>query len=242
MGFGLLFIGYFLTVMNVPVFGAFGTVVRLCGAGILVYASLKLKSYNKAFGLTFIGSLAMLMMTVLLLALNVDGFLFDNLITQSKLFSDAVKTAIGYVDQGISFIFNSFILWGVYKIAKETEIRKISNNAIRNYVFVCAYYFMYLLSFLPFKGIQAAKSEFALITWILYFVFIILNILVLFSCYANICDEDDVDMERKASKFALLNKLYDEQERRAEKARAEDAAYKKERREKREQRRREKKK
>ncbi len=242
MGFGLLFIGYFLTMINSPILGLWGTLTRLCGCAVMICASVKLKKYNKAFDLTLIGSVLMAIMTCVLLVINVDDFLFDNLIVTGKLFSDVAKTVIGYIEQGVSFVFNSFLLWGVFQIARETEVKKITTAAIRNYIFICAYYVIYLVSFLPFVGIQSARSDFALILWILYFVWIGLNIWLLFDCYARICDEDDVDMERKPSKIPFVNKLRDEFEERSRKAREADAMFKQEKRARREEKRKGKKK
>ncbi len=237
MGFGLLFIGYFLTMINSPIFGLFGTLIRVGGCALLLCAAVKLGKYNKAFNLTLVGAVLMTAMSAVLLAINIDGFLYSNLITPDKLFSDLAKTVIGYTEQGVSFVFNSFLLWGILKISKETEAKKITVAAIRNYIFVCAYYLMYVISFLPFSGIQSAQSEFAVITWILYFVWIGLNLFLLFNCYATICDEDDLEMERKPSKFAFVNKFRDEFERKSQKAREADALYRQEKRQKREDKR-----
>ena len=237
MGFGLLFIGYFLTMINSPIFGLFGTVIRVGGCALMLCAAVKLGKYNKAFNLTFIGAVLMAVISAVLLAVNVDDFLYSNLITSDKLFSDFAKNVIGYTEQGVSFVFNSLLLWAILKIAKETEAKKISIAAIRNYIFVCAYYLMYVISFLPFSGIRAAQSEFAVITWILYFVWIGLNLFLLFNCYATICDENDVDMERKPSKFEFVNKFRDEFERKSQKAREADMLYRQEKRQKRENRR-----
>ena len=53
---------------------------------------------------------------------------------------------------------------------------------------------------------------------ILYFVCIILNLVLIFSCYSRICDENDVDMARKPSRFAFVNKLRGESEQRQREA------------------------
>lgn len=237
MGFGLLFIGYFLTMINSPIFGLFGTLIRAGGCALMICAAVKLGKYNKAFDLTFIGAILMAAMSAVLIAINIDGLLYNSLITSDKLFSDFAKTVVGYVEQGISFVFNSFLLWGILKISKETEVKKITVAAIRNYIFVCAYYLLYVISFLPFNGIRSAQSEFAVITWILYFVWIGLNLFLLFNCYATICDEDDLEMERKPSKFDFVNKFRDEFDKKSQKAREADMLYRQERRQKREDRR-----
>lgn len=240
MGFGLLLIGYIMTMLNVPMLGTLGSVIRIGGCAVMICGALKLRRYCKAFELSLVGAILMTVMSSILLFINIDGFLYDNLLTNSKLISDFGKTVVGYIEQGITFIFNSFILWGIFKIAKETEVKKIVVGAVRNYIFVCAYHVVYLTSFLPFSGIQASRSEFALFAWILYFVWIGLNVWLLFSCYIQICDEDDVDMEHSSINIPVVNRLMDAFESKAKKAKEEDALYRQERRRKREEKKRRK--
>ena len=189
MGFGWLFIGYFFTVMNMQMFGIAGTLIRIFGLLLMVFATLKLRKYNGSFNVTLVGIGGMLCISVLVFAISIDRILYENLLVSSRFFSTTAESVIEYSAQVVSFAFNTTLIWGVLQIAKETEVDKISNNAIRNFIFFCMYYFVYALSFLPTKGIQSAKAEFALITWILYFICNILNIVLLFSCYARICDE-----------------------------------------------------
>ena len=124
------------------------------------------------------------------------------------------------------------MLFAIRKLAKETEVGKIAVNAVRNFVFICFYYFVYIISFLPVKSIQACAAELALIAWIVYFVWIILNFMLIFSCYVKICDESDVEMERKPSRFAFVNRFRTEMDRRQEKAIEESLAYRKSKQEK----------
>ena len=229
MGFGLLFMGYFLTVFNIPALGVFGTAIRMIGIAVMFFAFDKLKHYQKRFLFAEFGSIVMLLVSLLSLIAGIDSILYEDLITAKRLFGDTVLTVIGYVEQGVTLIYNSIILWAVYYIARETEARKIAVGAVRNFVFMCIYLFTYLISLLPFAGIQSAQQEFMVICWILYFVWVILNVVLFFNCYAMICDENDVEMEVKPSKFAFVNKIRDEHERRSQKAREADEAYRLER-------------
>ncbi len=241
MGFGLLFIGYFLTMLNfmtmfnIPILGMLGALIRIGGCAIMLCAVMKLRRYCKAFDLSLIGVALMTAMSAVLLWIGVEGFLYDNLLVQNKLFTDFGKTVIGYIEQGISFVFNSLLLWGIFKIARETEAKKLIGGAIRNYIFICGYYIVYLLSFLPFSGIRAAREEFALITWILYLVWIVLQLYLIFSSYAQICDEDDVEMDKRPINIPVLNKFMDAFEKKAQKAKEEDTRYRQEKKRKREE-------
>ncbi len=235
MGFGLLFIGYFITMVNGPLFGLLGTLVRLGGCALMIYAAVKLRAYNRAFDLTVIGAAIMAAMTLVLIAINADSMLYDSLLIKNKLFSDNTKNIIGYAEQGVSFVFNSLLLWGIFKISKETDVKKISVGAVRNYIFIAAYYVIYLISVLPFGVIQSVRSEFAVVLWILYFTWIGLNAWLLFDCYARICDESDVEMEKKSSSIPFVNKLQEEFDKRSQKAREADALYRQERKMKKEE-------
>ena len=242
MGFGWLFIGYFLTVMNIPVLGIFGTVIRIVGCALTVYGLLSLRNYNKAFNFSIVGAALMSVMSILLLCLNIDDILFSTMIIEKNIFSESVKTAIGYAEQGVWFVYYSLLLWGIGAIAKETEDKKVLVGAVRNYIFICIYYVLYLVSFLPFKHIQAMGNDFARILWVLYLVNIVLGLLLLFNCYARICDEDDVEMNKKKTRIPIITALQEETERRSKKAREADALYRMERRAHKEEKKREKKK
>ena len=61
---------------------------------------------------------------------------------------------------------------------------------------------------------------------LLYFAWIILNLILIYSCYARICDENDVDMEVKPSRFAFVNRMRQKSEERRLRLEAEREEYK----------------
>lgn len=219
-----------MTVLNIPMLGMVGTVIRIVGCSVMLYALLKLMKYCKGFNLSVIGAIVMLIMSVVLLLVNVDELLFDSLIIQNTIITDFGKMVIGYIDQGITFLFTSALLWGMFCIGKETEDKKIMVGAIRNFIFECAYAILYLMSFLPFSGIQSAQHEFAVIVWILYFVCIGLNLFLVFTAYARICDENDVEMDKRTANIPFLNGFIEKFEKKAQEAKEEDRQYRQERR------------
>lgn len=231
MGFGLLFIGYFF--VTLLTLNPFASLFRMLGYGIILMAGLKLRKYHRSFDYFLIGTVGMLLVAALLVFSDVSDYLYRNLLIDSVLIAENGRTVLGYVEQGVSFLFHAALLFAIRKLARETESKKIAVNAVRNFIFICFYYFVYILSFLPVKSIQACASELALIAWITYFVWILLNFMLIFSCYAKICDESDVDMERKPSRFAFVNQFREEMDRRQEKAIEESRAYQKSKQEKR---------
>jgi protein-S-isoprenylcysteine O-methyltransferase Ste14 len=151
--------------------------------------------------------------------------------------SDALREGIGYADQLVSLFFQSAMLYAIRAIAKETEVRTISDHAIRNFVFLCMYCVAYAVGlFLPEEALRA-RSVTSGIVWILYLAVILLNLLLIFSAYRWICDEDDVEMEQKPSRFAFVNRFREKNEEKNRKASAEYEAYRLEKKAKRERKR-----
>lgn len=231
MGFGWLLIGYF--VATVMTLNPIGSLIRVIGYGVVGFAAKKLNEYHRSFRWVIVGACAMLAVSACLAVSDVSDYFYQNLWLDARLISESGRTAIGYIEKILSFFFNGAMLWAIRAIAIETEVVKIATRAVRNFVFICLYELVFLVSMLPLSGVRAVSGELALIAWILYLVWIVLNLMLIFSCYAQICDEQDVDMEQKPSRFAFVNRFREENERRSQKAREEAAAYHKEKHERR---------
>ena len=216
MGFGLLFIGYFA--VSLMTLNPVGALFRMIGYGMILASVLKLRKYHRAFNFSIPTTFFMLVVA--------GVWLVESLIGKDL-------TVIGYVEQGSSFVFLSFLLYAIRKIAMETEVKKIVVSAVRNFVFVCAYYFICAISYLPFESVRNCSGELTIISLLLLFFVILLNLILIWKCYANICDENDTQMIRKPSRFAWVNHFREEFDRREEKARRETAAYRQEKWEKR---------
>ena len=125
----------------------------------------------------------------------------------------------------LTFVFHACLLYAIYKIARETEVEKISYAATRNFIFMCVYEVLCVVSYLPFAFVEDYKRYFSMPIILLYFGLIILNLVLVFSCYANICDENDIDMPLKKSRFEFVNKIREETARREQKAADESVEY-----------------
>ena len=205
MGFGLLFIGYFAaTLMSLHSFGSY---VRLLGYALVLISSLKLRKYNRAFTFLTVSTVLMLVVSLLLAVGDTWEFLYNMLILDTNVFSEAFRLNVGYVEMAVSFILNGTMLFAIRSIAVETDAEKIPENAVRNFVFVCIYYVLYVLQVLPVDILKDFGKYFGAPTLLLYFAWIILNAVLIYSCYMNICDENDVDMEIKPSRFAFVNNM-----------------------------------
>ena len=140
MGFGLLFIGYFVsTLMSVNMFGS---IFRLIGYAITLLAAGKLNKYNRTFTYLEIASLIMIAVSAFLAVNDIWSFLYDSLLVNSFPFSESFRTTVGYVEMIAALFFNASMLFAIRSIAIETEVDKIAVNSIRNLVFICIYTFI----------------------------------------------------------------------------------------------------
>lgn len=228
MGFGLLFIGYFVaTFMTLNSFGVF---IRVLGYAVILVSALRLRQYHRAFSFMGLGTLLMLVFSIVLAVSEASELFYQMLWINKPLFPTGAEVVFGYIEQIVFFVFQALMLYSLRAIAKETEIPKIANNAVRNFVFICLYYTVYLVRLLPVASIRACAAELTWIAWVVYLACQILNVILIGSCYMRICDESDLEMERKPSRFAFVNRFRAENERRREKARREYAEYREEKR------------
>ncbi len=226
MGFGLLFIGYMLaTLMAVNSFGSF---IRIIGYSIILIASGKLGKYNRSFLWMSAASVLMIAVSALLAAADVSRFMYEQLLINSNPLGDTYRLACGYAEMALSFAFHVAMLNAIRIIAMETDVRKNATAAVRNLVFIIIYNLIYVFMLLPFE----AGKYFAAPALLIYFVYIILDLVLIYSCYARICDESDVEMEQKPSRFAFVNKMRAESEQRRLDAAQKRAEYKAQRKKK----------
>ncbi len=231
MGFGWLFIGYFIA--NFMSLHQFGAIFRMVGYAVMLASAVRLRRYHRAFlGVAIVALLMVLLSGVLSLG-SVESFAREFLLTETDLLPNTLQMVIGHVEQWMTLVLGAVLLWAIRLIAIETEVNKIAVGAVRNFVFTCVYYLVYAVSLLPIPMNAVSSATVAIVAWIFFFGHLILNQILLFSCYARICDEDDVEMEQKPSKFAFVNEFRAESDRRASRAREADVRYREEKRKKR---------
>ena len=234
MGFGLLFLGYFTVIFMS--WHTFGSLVQLAGYGVILLALMKLRRYHRSFDLACVGTAVMLAVTAVIAVGDVSDFLYENLILSSRFFSDSLSSVMEYVDQAAFLIFHALLLWGIRMIARETEVLRLEANAVRNFIFIFLYEIVAVAAILPIAFLRSLRAELVLISLLLYFICTILNLVLFASCYARICDEGDVDMMRKASRFAFVNRFREASEQREQKNFESGQAYRAKREEKKQKR------
>lgn len=218
MGFGLLFVGYF--VANLMSFNNFGAIFELLGYGIMCYATMKLSQYNKKFYTLFGATACMIVISAINSVIDVSVFLEDSLIISQPLIPTFITDIISYVELAGEFAIAVTLFMSVRAIAKETEVGNIQYAAFRNFIITCVFFVMQIVMGLPIDSVKGFANEIALLIWtlILYLACAILNLVMIFSCYSKICDSNDVDMTQKPSRFAFVNKMREEMEEKRNRA------------------------
>ena len=223
MGFGLLFTGYFMTYLMSVSYA--GSLIRFVGYALMIYAFTKLYRYNRSFKFPLYASLLLLGITGVECYVEVGEFLSEYLIIDHFEIAESFKFVLSTVDDVVMFVFQGCLLYAIRAIAKETEAKNLPYLAARNFVFICVYQLLLALTWVPFAFVEDYKRYFSMPIYLLYFAWIILNLVLIFKCYANICDEGDVDMPLKKSRFEFINKIREETARREQKAADDSVEY-----------------
>ena len=212
MGFGLLLIGYTVAYLFPIGLGGLG---NYAFAGLLIgyflcYLGLsELKKYTPVFNYAFV-------ISIILTAFS----LFETLVGLDNLFSFnlGLSGSLGYsIFSYVRFIFdcgfNIAFLYGVIDISKRVDYEPTKNAAYRNLIFVAIAYAFELvgriLNVNPSESVKSALPTLAIIAIIINIFYILMNIFLLFKCYAFICPSEDVDMKRKKSRIGFINKIHE---------------------------------
>ncbi len=211
MGFGIMFLGYFLGFI-MPLGSP--AILRLLGCAIIGIAAYKLRDYCKRFNILLLGCV--------LVGVFYGGFTILDILAYLNIFhiSETVTSTLMYVGIFLTFVFNVSMLIPIREISKETQTEKLVFGATRNIVFHVIFVLLIFITLLPY---DVAKNMLVLAI-ITYFVIWVFDLVLVFRCYAQICDENDLDMAQKPSRFAFVNKFREESERRRQEVAAERAA------------------
>lgn len=218
MGFGLLFIGYFIAfLMSV---NNYAFAFQIVGYAIMFSAIGKLSEYKHRLSHTTVP-----LFLLSLCALFDAGHLLARLTSvQLSLFSDQNQFLISLFSVAISMVFQVLLLLGIREIGKDAEADGIPPRALWCIVVVCLVgIWKIALSLLGTSPSIESSNAFRLLTLGAALVSLLYPIVILaflFSCYAKICAPDDTEMEARPSRFAFVNRLREERERKAEEIKA----------------------
>lgn len=217
MGYGLLFLGYFLLV-NITFYGYTDL---FCGM-VLLYALSRLSVYNKPLRVAFYIAVGFTVYAI-------PEFLLSLL----ELFPPAPLGFINVMDALLPMRYllilalTVALLWGVRTMAKEVELTKLSERIDCILIVpVLANLMMAVLSIKPLiTGMQTQTAlGLTLIALTLFLVSVGLVLYSIYTAYMRICLPEDVDMPERPSRFAFINRYRQRRdERAAEEAREREA-------------------
>lgn len=200
MGFGTLFVGYFL-LLNI-VYPGFSNIIA---ALVMLMALYKLSRINKPFRnasyvcIAFaIFSLADLLVTVI--------FMFE-----PSIANETVSTYMTMARLFFTCILTVAMLSGIQDVAAEVQLEKIPKRSrILMYV-TFAVYTLYMALTLPaiayLLPAQLMATLYALTIFATFGV-VIYNLYIIFTCYARIgMPGDDKGREQKPSRFGFVNEF-----------------------------------
>ena len=127
MGFGLLFVGYFITYVMSYVF-----IPKLLGCVIMLAGIIKLSEYELRFKRCIPVLGAMCVSSAYMLLRNI----FEYFKIDSLLFDDVALNVVSTVDEALTVLFHVLLLIAITAIAKSTELDKVCFSAMRNLLII----------------------------------------------------------------------------------------------------------
>ena len=199
MGFGTLFVGYFL-LLNF----AYYDLTDAIAAAVMLYAFYKLKGINEGFKNGVIAASVFTAFGLLELLLSVLGTMLPSFDLSPILWLRPI------LRHGIICITTFLMLNGMREVASEVDLPLIANRCKRNFYITGGVYILNV-----FSEIAGLSSVFEpqILAFIYLFVtlttiaVICLNLISIYSCYMRICmPGDDLD-KVKESRFGFINEM-----------------------------------
>ena len=204
MGFGILFIGYFL-LLNIGYY----ELTDAIAAAVMLYAFYKLKDINGGFKGGIAPASVFAAFGLLELALfSLPFFGIDLSISW-------LETLIPMLRHGIVCVTSILMLTGMKEVATEVELDALSKRCARNiYITIAVFAITILLEGGFFVSASNPKLGAAiyLIAIIARLVILVLNLIAIYSCHMRICMPGQDDDKVKESRFGFVNDFRRHQE------------------------------
>lgn len=202
MGFGWLLIGYFFA--NIMSMYSVLSFAMLAGYPLMLVGLWKLAPYHKRFYQCFFVGLLALPFAVYFSLVAVTEL---GLLTDWPFLRGTVYTVAEWLYFLYTFLLHAVLLFAISGLAAELALLEHQRIALRNLVLVALYAVVYLVArLLP----TAQQSFFVLPLILLRFLYIFLNLWLLFRCYRHICPEGDGMMFEPVEDVAEKEDVYDE--------------------------------
>lgn len=209
MGFGLLFIGYFIAfLMSV---NTYGFAFEIVGYAVIFSAVGKLSEYKHKLSYAALP----LFLTAVCSLFEGGRLLSDLLSAHVPFFTDETASWFALASTVFSVAFQTVLLLGIREIALDAGSDGLPARAVWCTATVWGVGILELI-------LAAVSSQegnaFRILTLVVTLASILYPIAILaflYSCYAGICAPEDVDMAPRPSRFAFVNRMREEREARA---------------------------
>ncbi len=221
MGFGPLLIGYFITFIVTLGLGNYIFAGMLIGGFIMFLGISELRKYAPTFLYAIIANVVLILCSFYEAAAYID----DAFLLGLGLCEGTVSSIFAWIELAIYLIFNIAMLYGIADLSRRVDYPETRQKAYRNMVFVAMYNVFYLVINIPNTIFANDIGFFMTLLMILQLIYTIINLALIFKCYAMICPEGEEDMPRKPSRFDFVNKMRQKQDEREQAAIESTKAY-----------------
>jgi hypothetical protein len=203
MGFGLLFIGYFITF--VMTLNNFKFIIAPVGYVVILLALLRLRRYERRFHYALICSM-------LLILFGSYNFLHggaEKLGIALPAWDTVIKPAADWVLFIAEAALSIALLLAIAALAGGLELTGQRRAAWRNTILVGVYFITDTTRMTLFPGSAAANQYLLPPVLLLRLCYTALNLILIYSCYMRICPEGDEDMPEREPRFKFIRELFD---------------------------------
>ena len=231
MGFGPLLIGYFITFIVTLGLGNYLFAGMLVGGFVMFLGLTELRKYAPTFLYAIISNILLILCSFYEAAAYID----DAFLLGLGIYDGPISNIFAWIELAIYLVFNLALLYGIADLSRRVEYPETRQKAYRNMVFVVLYNVFYLVINIPNTIFATDMGFFMTLLLILQLIYTVINLALIFKCYAMICPEGEEDMHRKPSRFEFVNKMRQKQDEREQAAIESTKAYLEEKIEKRNQ-------
>ena len=212
--------------------GEYSFAAYIIGGFIAANAAYRLKDYCPRFMLTVIAGCAYMLLGIYDVVFFMDELFLWGIMPMDGMFSSMIDG----ISICVELFFHGSLLYGVMLIATDVDEEKIRSGAIRNMTFSAIWGIGQLILVL-FPALAAFQNQvFTKLLLLVVLVTYVLNVLLLHSCYRNICPAgEELGAPMKRSRFAFVNKINDKFEEKSARALKESMEYSQKKREEREE-------
>lgn len=185
MGFGILFIGYFVAFVG-SFLGELTVFTYILGAGIIILGLRNLVFENKMF---VASAVLAVILEISALTLAVMGFCG---LDQYSL----IYTIFNHIFRWSSFALNIALMAAIAIISHEVELPKIKVMSIINSVFII--FGLVVNIAYELNNNEFDRERLTYVSLGAQIAYVVFGLIIVFNCYVRICYEDDKNMEKKS--------------------------------------------